>query len=176
MSTSKRSSVQLGFSHAVPGNAGNGRRAAIQTLGFREFPEEAELQWSSQEAFSNCAWATVAARVRFDSFYWLLSYAFMMLESIIMICNFFPLGLVGDLRHAENGPSPSRVQRLVSLQTCRCQRRICFSKFRQLVTELLNFLKILWAMSRAKQDAFVAWSLWLNWALVCFSIMVQFSL
>lgn len=61
-----------------------------------------------------------------------------------------------NLRHAQTGASRSRVERLASLDCCRCHRRICFSKFRNLIGELLKFLEVLWSMARATQDAFVS--------------------
>lgn len=58
-------------------------------------------------------------------------------------------------RHVENGPSSTRVGRLLALQRCRCQRAICFAKFRGIIEELLKFLQSLWLLSRHVQDAYV---------------------
>ncbi|CAK8997589.1 unnamed protein product [Durusdinium trenchii] len=58
--------------------------------------------------------------------------------------------------HTENGLSRARVEGLIRRDCCRCQRKICFAKYRQnMVDQLLKFLKIFWSLARAAQDSFV---------------------
>ena len=77
--------------------------------------------------------------------------------------HWFLIGFISDLisrigfRHATNGPSRHRLDRLLSLSQCRCPQQRCFSKFKDFGTreKLSRFLSIFWDMRKGWQDAYV---------------------
>lgn len=58
------------------------------------------------------------------------------------------------VRQSANGRSQARVDRLLSLEACRCHRKICFSQFADEETQMMKFLETFWSMEKPAQDSF----------------------
>ena len=65
-------------------------------------------------------------------------------------------------RQSSNGRSRDRVQALVLSKGCKCRAITCFSKFRSMMEDLMQFLQLFWGMTKLNQDKYVTAS-FCNW-------------
>ena len=86
----------------------------------------------------------------FDSGWW----GFWLFLTRLILRVSFVFGARGGPRQSVNGPSASRVSKLLAAKNCRCKRSAhCYQRFSS--DELVKFLKPFWTMKKTLQDAYV---------------------